>query len=381
MPNSPRIFICYAHADNENPDPSKRWLDRLLEMLEPLELQGMAQAWSDQRLELGTEWHEEIQDTLDQVVAAVLLVSSAFLKSKYIRNSEVPVLLKQAKEQGVVILPIVLRPCLYKETKFTYRDGNGQEQKFSLASLQSPNSVSNPLNSMEEHEQDEALLKVAQRLLKIVSSPTSAIEADIQEVAVTALPTTEPSQTPANPSIPVTWQIVFDSRHAKGGRFADTNDTKRSLRNEVVNQIRDLSGDSSLSHKSEKFSDGSIFLSVRGSQEGFHKIEALFASGQLSEISGKQIEQVKLVTAPLSTPNQPSANWQQRLKLSQLLYSLPGPQFEQILFTLNAPRENIPGSSAPPGERVAKLLEWAESRIGCGLDHLEAVLDAVINPQ
>ena len=115
MANPPRIFICYAHADNESPDPSKRWCDRLLEMLEPLELQGMAATWSDKRIEPGADWHQSIQDTLEQVWAAVLLVSPAFLRSKYIRNSEVPVLLKQAKERGVVILPIVLRPCLYKQ--------------------------------------------------------------------------------------------------------------------------------------------------------------------------------------------------------------------------------------------------------------------------
>ncbi|HEV2801146.1 MAG TPA: hypothetical protein VGW12_11655 [Pyrinomonadaceae bacterium] len=41
------VFICYAHTDNENPDPGKRWLNRLLEQLQPLVLQDKVNAWSD----------------------------------------------------------------------------------------------------------------------------------------------------------------------------------------------------------------------------------------------------------------------------------------------------------------------------------------------
>ncbi len=118
----PQIFICYAHKDNENPDASKRWLDRLLEHLAPLELQGQADIWSDKEIELGAEWHDKIQTTLQQVKAAVLLVSPSFLASKYIRNSELPVLLKNAKDKGVVILPILLRQCLWRETQFRFPD-------------------------------------------------------------------------------------------------------------------------------------------------------------------------------------------------------------------------------------------------------------------
>lgn len=169
--NTAHIFICYAHKDNESPDPSQRWLDRLLEQLEPLNLQEQAEIWSDKKLEIGDEWHEEIQSTLQQVKAAVLLVSPAFLASKYIRNSEVPFLLKQAKEQGVKILPIILRYCQFNETKFKYPDPTNGPEELSLSTLQVANSPTKPLNSMAEHEQDKVLLSVAQRLLKIINTP------------------------------------------------------------------------------------------------------------------------------------------------------------------------------------------------------------------
>jgi hypothetical protein len=172
--NIASIFICYAHKDNESTDPSQRWLDRLLEQLEPLNLQEQAEIWSDRRIEIGSDWHEDIQATLQQVKAAVLLVSPAFLASKYIQNSELPVLLKRAKEQGVAILPIILRFCQFNERLFKYPDPQNGPEELSLSTLQVANSPTKPLNSLAEHEQDKVLLSVAQRLLKIVNS--SAVE-------------------------------------------------------------------------------------------------------------------------------------------------------------------------------------------------------------
>ena len=72
---------------------------------------------------------------------------------------------------------------------------------------------------------------------------------------------------------------------------------------------------------------------------------------------------------------------QKRLVLFQTLSSLPGPQFEQLVFSLNAPRGNLGGASAAQGERVPQLLEWAESPIGCGLETLEQILNSILHPQ
>src|SRR5438132_5155858 len=86
------IFISYAHEDNESPDRSKRWLDRLKQFLQPLVEQDELTICSDQDIGLGEDWHAHIQKHLNGARAAVLLVSPAFLASKYVRNSELPVL-------------------------------------------------------------------------------------------------------------------------------------------------------------------------------------------------------------------------------------------------------------------------------------------------
>lgn len=66
-----------------------------------------------------------------------------------------------------------------------------------------------------------------------------------------------------------------------------------------------------------------------------------------------------------------------RLRLFQTLASLPSAQFEEIIFALNPPRGNLPGSSASQSQRSKALLEWAESPIGNGLRTVENLLDRV----
>lgn len=166
---SPRpVFVSYAHKDNENPDPAKRWLDRLREHLEPLVQQEQITLCSDQDIELGADWHDYIQTQLQGARAAVLLVSPAFLASRYIRNNELPILLKNAKDSGVQIIPVILRPCLFAATKFKYPDPKIGPHEFSLETLQAAGSPERALSEMSEGEQDRALLAVAEHLANIV---------------------------------------------------------------------------------------------------------------------------------------------------------------------------------------------------------------------
>ncbi|MBE9112012.1 toll/interleukin-1 receptor domain-containing protein [Nodosilinea sp. LEGE 07298] len=84
---------------------------------------------------------------------------------------------------------------------------------------------------------------------------------------------------------------------------------------------------------------------------------------------------------PVSTnEKRPTRDLQARLKLMQKLSGLPNPQFEQIVFALQPPAGSMPGSSAPLGDRVAALLNWAEGTGGCGLEDVKSVLGAILTP-
>jgi len=178
------VFVSYAHKDNESADPAKRWLDRLREHLEPLVQQDNITICSDQEIGLGEDWQAHIQKHLNSARVAVLLVSPAILASQYIRSNELPILLRNAKEQGVRIIPVILRPCLFAETKFRYPDPRTGPEEFTLASLQAAGSPSKALSEMTEGEQDRALLTVAQALARRVNpTPASASEPGARPVS------------------------------------------------------------------------------------------------------------------------------------------------------------------------------------------------------
>lgn len=154
--------------DNEGADPKKRWLDRLRTHLKPLEFDGQLTICSDLEITIGDDWREHIQTHLKGAHAAVLLISSNFMASEFIRNSELPVLLRRAKEQGPNILPVLVGPSRFDKAKFKYPDPKTGPEEFTLASLQAAGSPDKTLIEMNDGEQERTLLAVANRIEQVV---------------------------------------------------------------------------------------------------------------------------------------------------------------------------------------------------------------------
>jgi hypothetical protein len=162
------VFISYAQADNQSPDPQKRWLDRFVEFLKPLVRQEDFSLCSDQEIGIGENLHERIQAHIDDAKAAVLLVSPAFLASDYITNSELPIILKNAADRGVRIFPILISPSLFTRAKYKYPDPKTGPQEFTLASIQAANAPSKTMVELTEGEQNRVLLEVAEQLAELL---------------------------------------------------------------------------------------------------------------------------------------------------------------------------------------------------------------------
>jgi len=178
--NVPAVFISYAHADNDSRNPKERWLDRFIEFLQPLVSQENFTLYSDQDIQIGDQWHEHIQANLNGAKAVVLFVSPAFLASSYIRNSELPVILKNASDQGVRIFPILISPSVYKRAKYKYPDPKTGPQEFTLSSIQAANPPERTLIEMTEGEQNRVLEKVADQLADLLSeNPQTSQKPDL----------------------------------------------------------------------------------------------------------------------------------------------------------------------------------------------------------
>lgn len=138
------VFISYSHKD-------ARWLTRLQVHLKPLERLGTITLWDDTVLKPGANWREEIQQGLESAKAAILLISADFLASDFISNNELPPLLASASSRGVIILPIIVSPCRFAETKV-------------LSQFQAVNPPSQPLSTMSRAKQEAIFVEVSKAI-------------------------------------------------------------------------------------------------------------------------------------------------------------------------------------------------------------------------
>ena len=99
MPRN-RVFISYSHQD-------EAFLQAFRVHLKPWEDRKLLDIWSDRDIETSQDWHQAIQAALQETAVAVLLISPNFLASDYIRQQELPDLLR-AREEGELDLA-----CLY----------------------------------------------------------------------------------------------------------------------------------------------------------------------------------------------------------------------------------------------------------------------------
>jgi len=121
MTTQPQIFISYSHED-------KNFLEELLVHIKPLEAKFDFSVWSDSRLEPGASWEKEIKAALANVDIAILLISAHYLASDFIKDIELPKLLKRSETGEVRVIPIVVRPSPWAHTPLAYfqslpRDG------------------------------------------------------------------------------------------------------------------------------------------------------------------------------------------------------------------------------------------------------------------
>jgi TIR domain len=90
-----KIFVSYSHND-------VKWRDVLQKQLGAGIYAQAFEMWSDHRIEIGTNWRQEIEAAIASSRIALLLVSRDFLRSDFIINSELKsiLLLNEASQPG-----------------------------------------------------------------------------------------------------------------------------------------------------------------------------------------------------------------------------------------------------------------------------------------
>jgi len=143
------VFISYSHKDTE-------WLERLRVHLIPFERRNLIDVYVDTEIQPGMLWFDEIENALSTAKVAVLLVSANFLASEFIYENELPPLLAAAENGGTKILPVIVSPCAFGESE--------------LSVFQSINYPTMPLSGLDEHQQEEMLVKATRSIIKAIET-------------------------------------------------------------------------------------------------------------------------------------------------------------------------------------------------------------------
>jgi TIR domain len=99
----PSIFLSYSHRDERKKDL----------FVTQLGVKYAADLWNDDRIRPGEDWKHEIDRAMARAKVAVLLVTANFLTSNFILDVEVPKLLKQHREDGLDIFPVIAEECAW----------------------------------------------------------------------------------------------------------------------------------------------------------------------------------------------------------------------------------------------------------------------------
>lgn len=144
-----RTFYSYSHQD-------ALLRHQLATFLAPLVQQNKIVEWYDRDIAPGADWDAEISSHLESANLILLLVTADFLASKYCFGVEIERAMARKKLGDAEVVPILLRDCLWDESRFSALQMIPRDDK-SVKAIMSWSSI------------DEAFKAVASEIKRIVS--------------------------------------------------------------------------------------------------------------------------------------------------------------------------------------------------------------------
>lgn len=106
-----KVFVSYAHKD----ESFRKDLEIYLSLLKRQEI---IEIWTDRQILAGSSWETEISDNLESADLIIPLISPDFIASDYCYEIEMARAIEKHDIQQSLIVPIVIRPCAWKNSPF-----------------------------------------------------------------------------------------------------------------------------------------------------------------------------------------------------------------------------------------------------------------------
>ncbi len=103
------LFVSYSHLDEQ-------LKNELLKHLAPLKRLNLIEAWHDRKLKAGDSVDSEISANLGKSDIAIFLISVDFINSQYCYDVELEKALELHAKGELVVVPVILRSCLWQHT-------------------------------------------------------------------------------------------------------------------------------------------------------------------------------------------------------------------------------------------------------------------------
>jgi hypothetical protein len=146
MQNS--VFISYSHKDS-------KWLSEVRKRLSILEYNHEIISWDDTRIKVGSNWKNDITQSIKNCKVAILLISNDFLDSAFIVKQELPAILKAASKEGLIIFNIIIDFCNFNLT--------------ALSAFQCLNDPQLPLEELKSPDRKRVLVNLTNKLLSAIN--------------------------------------------------------------------------------------------------------------------------------------------------------------------------------------------------------------------
>ncbi len=124
----PKVFISYAHED-------RVWCERLQQHLGGLRHQGQLSVWADDQIMAGDEWDPEIRRELDEAAVIVLIVTPAFLGSKFCQTVELTRAMERHGEGSAKVISIIADHCHWTNLPISKLQARPQDENRNLKPL------------------------------------------------------------------------------------------------------------------------------------------------------------------------------------------------------------------------------------------------------